>query len=605
MISEELRERTNKELREKIIDRNDKLFFDEIVGCIEVGSYRAAYVMIWVIICESLKNKLKIMSNKDSSVKKAYDAIKKSNKDYDIIDQSKNIKLITNEEFHKLNSIRVSRNCYAHPNGVSPKREEVLCDLRNAVEIVLSKKPQFLYKYISDYINRVSSDPYFLGYGSNADILNETNKFIENLNPNTLEFTLKKLFEKSERLFVDSHDINSEICKKNCLIFTENLILKFFKDGENFDEDYFLDNFTLTACTLFSNIKIWNNLTEKSKSRTFYYFKDKFDKLFIKKFYKLYIENSLEEYQINELLECISNSAEYNSLLIANLDYYLYFDRILNDLKSHNWYIQNPAILFLLNLDLTKFSSNQLEILGRNILSAAFGNAIEAINFISEQIFNKGCEELPYSLIKGIMLEMFVNEKMEFRFKDYNFKKFMDFAVMKYEKSYDLFNDINHEIKCSFVKNYNFTEFSNIIQKLNSLNSNLIKSTQIIEFKKNIIKLRCSNLNEISLEELLNNIHNRLFRNEITPLLEECYIKYNEEKIQFFSSKENLYKLLENIYFDQKDGNRIFDFKFLESFLDLNRLNDIIISFDENELTENEKSLFNDFLFKLNNNLNI
>lgn len=63
------------ELSKRIIDQDDKPLFEEATNCFLSGYNRAAYIMLWLTLIESLKRKIKRFSDIGDSG--AEDALKK------------------------------------------------------------------------------------------------------------------------------------------------------------------------------------------------------------------------------------------------------------------------------------------------------------------------------------------------------------------------------------------------------------------------------------------------------------------------------------------------------------------------------------------------
>ncbi|MCL2153685.1 MAG: caspase family protein [Oscillospiraceae bacterium] len=57
---------------------------------------------------------------------------------------------------------------------------------------------------------------------------------------------------------------------------------------------------------------------------------------------------------------------------------------VITDLKSLNWYIQNPAISKITKMDFQNVSANDLFVLGRNIYQASTGDGWGALRFIND-----------------------------------------------------------------------------------------------------------------------------------------------------------------------------------------------------------------------------
>ncbi len=109
----------------------------------------------------------------------------------------------------------------------------------------------------------------------------------------------------------------------------------------------------------------------------------------------------------------------YSDLVVKDIDYAeaTDFGTLIADVKSYNWYVQNPSIQALLKIPTNQLDSNQQFILGRNLLQAAEGSAAEAYNFM-ERI---GTNIVKYShdgenhVLNGILFEIYFNAYGEFR----------------------------------------------------------------------------------------------------------------------------------------------------------------------------------------------
>jgi Caspase domain len=113
----------------------------------------------------------------------------------------------------------------------------------------------------------------------------------------------------------------------------------------------------------------------------------------------------------------------YSSNVIADVDIKLNydnnFDKILIALKSHNWYIQNPAIKSISKLNPNEIDNNKLFLLGRNVLQSADGCSSEAIDYVHNleknlPIFNINSQN---HVLNGILFEMYFDNNGKFRNK--------------------------------------------------------------------------------------------------------------------------------------------------------------------------------------------
>jgi hypothetical protein len=110
------------------------------------------------------------------------------------------------------------------------------------------------------------------------------------------------------------------------------------------------------------------------------------------------------------------------------------FSQLITELRSYNWYRQNPAIIKLLTTTPASLDKNKQFILGRNLLQAAIGSANEATEFIKDLRNNarKYDDDGENHLLNGMLFEIYFNKHGEFR-KD-NFKSQLLEEVMALRK---------------------------------------------------------------------------------------------------------------------------------------------------------------------------
>jgi putative GTP pyrophosphokinase len=91
---------------------------------------------------------------------------------------------------------------------------------------------------------------------------------------------------------------------------------------------------------------------------------------------------------------------------------------VISNLKIHNWYVQNPAIDLLYEIDLNTLLENQdskdkLFVLGRNIYQSASGRASNSIVLILslKSFFTKYSDFVINCIYSGILFEIFFDKK--------------------------------------------------------------------------------------------------------------------------------------------------------------------------------------------------
>ena len=87
--------------------------------------------------------------------------------------------------------------------------------------------------------------------------------------------------------------------------------------------------------------------------------------------------------------------------------------KIISGLKSHNWYVQNPALALLDAASANRMAKDSLFVIGRNIYQAACGGANSAEIFINDFMgatrgFEKGKRK---AILDGVLFEIFFDSK--------------------------------------------------------------------------------------------------------------------------------------------------------------------------------------------------
>jgi len=213
-------------------------------------------------------------------------------------------------------------------------------------------------------------------------------------------------------------------------------------------------------------------------------------------------------------------------------------DEIISELKSHNWYVQNPAITKIFKLNPVAENKNKLFLLGRNILQAAIGSSKSAIQFIAnlKENVDRFTIDGENDLLNGILFEIYFNSNGKFRgvnFKNQYLHYLLNLTIdKKYKKSF-LFieNQLNpYSAELFFIPSED--------SKLINLNIVFVekKNRKLIEYEVQSIKYEGKEVLEIekdSDEELY-----------YEPML---FPKFKEKLISLTSVPEKYLKITTNI----------------------------------------------------------
>ncbi len=183
-------------------------------------------------------------------------------------------------------------------------------------------------------------------------------------------------------------------------------------------------------------------------------------------------------YCFNE--DSIDAFAFYSSEALADKNYYYKTDNplyeIVEMLKTHDWYKQNPAISKLSTISYEFVSANDLFVLGRNIYQAAEGGAWSAQSYIKDFASNPLHIDIKKHILSGM--------------------------------SFEIYYDCNGLLRQSF-KNYNYIEILRLLEDENFQMSKNFIATKILEESNRIIYIPSSenkielhlNCSEIEVEE--------------------------------------------------------------------------------------------------------
>ena len=91
--------------------------------------------------------------------------------------------------------------------------------------------------------------------------------------------------------------------------------------------------------------------------------------------------------------------------------------KVIQGLKTHNWYSQNDALALLDAPSASKMAPDALFVIGRNIYQAAYGRSSAAISFLTEFMSKTSgfAKDKRKALLDGMLFEIFFNGKGELR----------------------------------------------------------------------------------------------------------------------------------------------------------------------------------------------
>lgn len=444
----------------KIIDPEDKNIFREVTQCMKSSCLRAAYILSWISLIESIKRKIiqyASLGDKNSELAVEKIGIAESQKlsvDKLIYEQAKECGIIDDSELSIITFLWERRCIFAHPYEKQPDIDEVKYIINQSVNISLGKELHFNKNYIEELCANIAEKPFYLP--NEIEKVQEYAKKIIARTPEKLyPFFFKTLLYKIGTLKDDETKIY-ELRKLRYFIL--ELFLKTTKPLD--DADWGLETRTTKypyeSFLGFVHHQIWNKIPDRIKEMLIAYFEfeNNIDRHFILKSItrNLIVENVLEEKYKNRYYKVLDRQS-----FDSAIDYYgdpkVSFKRIVDGLETTSYETQNPIAdylktekaIFLINgLDL-----NKQFYLGRLISQVALNGNWKSQYLLNSIISN----QYKYSdiLKSGIALGNILTIKKILR---------VDYDGMR--RAFEIFNTLNDDaVNLSFKEIDQFFESNN------------------------------------------------------------------------------------------------------------------------------------------------
>ncbi|HEU5377952.1 MAG TPA: hypothetical protein VFV38_21225 [Ktedonobacteraceae bacterium] len=424
----------------KILTEEDRPLFQEAVASALHGAPRGAYILIWIACAEGLKRKFREAVVRDGNANKSIKRIEQAESNHHsadivILDEAKNHGFINDVAHQKLKYVYDMRCVYGHPYEEAPDDEEIINAAAVVVHEVLGRPTLLRHGFVQTLINNLFTDVNYLEH-SEASVRSFAREMSVHVDPLVYAYVL----EKTEPSY---DDVSLEV------VITRSL--------------WFLSEFLLSVGCNFYSATQWHGFAAKySKSAQHIILSD--GRLFeavgkrpgdyivaynithaddrpsrLKEVERLMDGGLLSDDQKGKL-----QSLDILTVKAANFKISTCYDAMISALKSYNWQLQNPAIDLIAaksKREIAALSPEIQEELGRNILQAADGSSWSALRYLSTIHNDQNDWLLPF--LKGLLFEVFVNERLEFRFKEVYPTIILDLLASKKDIEADLVEAID------------------------------------------------------------------------------------------------------------------------------------------------------------------
>lgn len=162
------------EYLERTIDPDDKTILKEALECAKNDNLRAAYIMFWVSVAESLKRKITFLAG--SGEAKAIAALSEietaenesRSVDNTIIGQSMSCNIIDNSEQVELQYLWKKRSIFAHPYQSRPSEDDIKHCVSKVMSISVGKPLNYTLAGIKAQIDTIVTQPHIMEFDHGA-----------------------------------------------------------------------------------------------------------------------------------------------------------------------------------------------------------------------------------------------------------------------------------------------------------------------------------------------------------------------------------------------------------------------------------------------------
>ena len=409
------------EYKTKILSPEDYPLFEDAISAAKAGAFRAAYVMIWLSCAESLKRRFRESQRRDTVAGKIVGSIEKKEREHKAVDKFLLAKafeygFINDSANTILNHVYEMRCLYGHPYEEAPSKEQVSHAACVVVEHILSKPVTLRHGFGQQLLKSLLEDRSYLDDQQSA-VVAFSKDILPRIDENIYCWFLDKYLKELENIADDSSlDIFFRRGKWFC-----NTMLIEIGVGIYSDEDWHnrVGKFPKILMRVCSNSNVFREIGRRAQDS----------------FVGLILSESKVHPSLLTLLECLMNEnilnkrqserffkhiAELpiNTLRSACLSTKTCYKKLIDAMKSHNWYVQSPAIELIVSnghKQAQDLNVTQQITLGRNILQCADGTERQACQFLKK--ISECRTNWPFNVVLGIGLEVFINEKNGIRFK--------------------------------------------------------------------------------------------------------------------------------------------------------------------------------------------
>lgn len=411
----------------QILAVEDNPLFADAVAAGKVGAFRAAYVMIWLACAESLKRRFREAQKRDGAAAKIVGEVESKERDHRAVDKFVLAKaheygFVSDSGHAILTHVYDMRCLYGHPYEEAPSKEQVAHAAAVVVEHVLSKPVKLRHGFGKQLLKSLLEDQSYLDDQQSA-VVAFTNDILPRLDESIHGWLLDNYWTELESI---SNDSSMAIFFRRGIWFSQTMIIGAGVDVFSHDEWHDkLGIFSKTLMRICGHADIFKGIGKRAQDSLVgsILAESSIRSSILVRLERLNNNGSLSPRQQERFIDHVSNM-KISEIRSSGLSTKTCYGRLIDAMKSSNWYVQNPAIDVVVSNGPAKaaeLSKEQQINLGRNILQSGEGGAGSANIFLDK--LSQDVSTWPFDLICGIAFELFTNENNEIRFKACHLEK--------------------------------------------------------------------------------------------------------------------------------------------------------------------------------------
>ena len=458
----------------EIPSEEDFPLFDEAIKVGKTGALRAAYLMIWLACAESLKRRFREAQKRDDIAGKIVGEIESKESEHKAVDKfvltkAREYGFVSDSDHTVLNHVYNMRCLYAHPYEEAPSQEQVSHAAEAVVVRVLSKPVTLRHGFGNKLLKNLLEEPSFLD-DQKTVVEAFAQDILQRLDESIHVWFLEKYWEELEKIADDS---SMAVFFRRGIWFSGKILMIVGVDVFTYDNWHEMTiKFPKVLTRVCSSAVIFREIGERAQDSLAGFILTEADThasilTFLE---RLNNNGALTDRQQERLVQHVSNM-DIDSIHSSGLSTQTCYWKLIDAMKSSNWFAQNPAIDLVISNGPSQAAildeAEQVN-LGRNILQCAEGGARSASRFL--EMLSKDGSSWPFEVLRGIALESFTNENHQIRFKIHHLSRVVSaVSQLKKEQQEQLISEIIASVDEGHFKSWvSQDDFENHIQSLNN-----------------------------------------------------------------------------------------------------------------------------------------